>query len=267
MQHAAVPGSALAIVTVIDAHSAVMNRYTGETLVHIRTIVAPATIGTSDHMGDSPRLTYHSGTRGETASAAKQRASAGALRDFVTHVSHAVAEAAATAEWIVIGGTDRDVRELEKALVKCRVSQPVVRAALHRGLAVKSVLARVAAAIAAERDVRELKDVETLLERTGAHTTGVVGAVASMDVAERGAAGAIFMTPRFQHEHPHIAQRLIGIATAHRGRVVTVANAGAELLDAQGGGVGALLRYAPYKAERFDVSTDRGRVNDRWNDS
>ena len=236
------------IVTVIDAHSAVIDRFTGETLVHIRTIVAPSLTGTSDHMGDSPHRSYHSGTRGETATAARQRAHERLRRKFIASVADAVGEAAASAEWIVLGGAERDARSLERALAKSAVHPPVIAAPLHRGLSAKLAIDVIVAAIAAERDSRNLAAVDTLLERTGAHTTGVVGEAAVSNAADRGSAGVIFMTRHFQNEHAAAAERLATSARAHRALVVTVANAAADLLDANAGGVGAMLRYAPYKA-------------------
>ena len=237
-----------AIVVLIDAHSAVISHFGDGTLRRIRSIAAPATAGATDHMGNAPRQAFHPGTRGETARDAAQRARANARREFIHAVAPVVAAAAGRFEWIVVGGNRLYSLPLEELLMKSHERAVIPVRTLTRTVSTRLIIQRVAAAIQARIDEQNLADVQGLLERTGAHTTGVVGAVASIDAAARGAAETILMTRHYQELHPADVEQLVAAASTHNEHVVTVAGGAADLLDAQAGGVGALLRYAPYRA-------------------
>ena len=98
------PRSNAAVVVLVDAHSAIIARCADGLLTRVRSVDAPKIDGTSDHMGDSPRQSYHPGTRGETATDAAQRARAAARREFINQLSPMIARAAAPTELIVVGG-------------------------------------------------------------------------------------------------------------------------------------------------------------------
>ena len=87
-----------------------------------------------------------------------------------------------------------------------------------------------------------------LLERTGAHTTGVVGPIAVLDAAEHGAVDVVLMTTSFRAALRRRQPSKSPSATrAQNGRVMTVTDRAADLLDTHAGGVGALLRFALHK--------------------
>ena len=236
-----------AVVILIDAHTAIIDRCAGGTLTRIRSILAPRAHAASDHMGDAPRQSYHPGTRGETAAEAAQRARTTARSQIVSEAARIVVAVAERAECIVIGGNRQCAAALHRSLMSANVRSLIVAHDLHRALDAPAIVARVTAAVHAHVAAQDLADVEKLLERTGAHTTGVVGPVASLDSAERGAVDVVFVSPKYREEHPDDVARLVSVAGAHRGRVETIAPEAAALLDAQAGGVGALLRFAPYR--------------------
>jgi hypothetical protein len=73
---------------------------------------------------------------------------------------------------------------------------------------------------------------------------GVVGPIAVLDAAERGAAEIVFWSPAYIRQNPGAAAQLHAAVIAHHGEVVEVAGLAAELIDERAGGVGALLRYS-----------------------
>lgn len=247
MTHARNPRTTIAVVTLIDAHFAIVDRCADGTLTRLRSVHAARPHGASDHMGDAPRQSYHSGTRGETAGEAAQRARRAARRRFISEVAPIVAAAAAPTEWIVLGGNRLFAGALQQSLAKSHARAAIVADDLHRALPADTIAARVAAAVDAHLAAQDVAAVLTLLERTGAHTTGVVGPIASLDAAEHGAVDVVLMSPRYREQHPEDAARLVSATTARGGRVETIADRAAGILDARAGGVGALLRFALHR--------------------
>ena len=248
MKDARIPRTRSALVILIDAHAAIIDRCDDGALTRIRSVSMAEPHGTSDHMGDAPRQTYHSGTRGETAGEAAQRARTVARRRFIAHVTPIVAGSASPGELIVLGGSRLFTRALQHALTTLHAQDAVLADGLHRAQSAEAIVARVTTAVNEHLATRDLADVRALLERTGAHTTGVVGPMAALDAAEHGAADVVLMTPRYREEHTADAARLVVATRAQGGRVDTVSDGAAALLDAHGGGVGTLLRYALHRA-------------------
>ena len=239
--------TATAVVVLVDAHSAVIARCADGVLTRVRSVSAPRPHGASDHMGDWPRNSFHPGTRGETATDAAQRARASARREFVHRLAPIIAHATAATELIVVGGSRLVANALGDALAGSQGRRAIVTDNLHRVLSSEEVVARVTATVGAYLAKQDLADVRTLLERTGAHTTGVVGPMASLDAAEHGAVDGVLMTQRYQSQRADEAERIISATRAQNGRVVVVGGRAADLLDAHAGGVGALLRFALHK--------------------
>ena len=188
----------------------------------------------SDHMGDVPQQSYHPGTRGETAADAAQRARTTARRQFINAVAPIIAGAAAPTEWIILGGNRLFTSALRQALAKSHAGAVIVAGSLHRALRGDTITARVAAAVDAHLAAQDLADVAMLLERTGAHTTGVVGPVASLDAAEHGAVDVVLMSPRYRAQQPEDVARLVAATSARGGRggrVETITEEAARILD------------------------------------
>jgi hypothetical protein len=198
-------------------------------------------------MGDAPRPTYHSGTRGETAGDAAQRARTATRRRFIARVTPIVAAAAAPGEVIVLGGSRPFTIALQHSLATLHAQDALVAAGLHRAQSAEAIIERVTKVMDEHLAARDLADVRALLERTGAHTTGVVGPIAALDAAEHGAADLVLMTPDYQEQHPAEAARIVDATRAQGGRVDTVSRGAAALLDAHAGGVGTLLRYSLHR--------------------
>jgi stalled ribosome rescue protein Dom34 len=235
-----------AVVVLIDAHAAVIDRCDGSTLTRIHKLSAMHPHGTSDHMGNVPSVPFHTGTHGETATEAAERAAATVERHFIHRVAPMVADAAGANEWIVVGGNPSIAADLQLELARSHGLDPLVADNINHAMSADTLVERVNAVVNAERQAHDIDTVRTLLERTGAHTTGVAGPVAALDAATTGAAAIALVTPQFRSQHPADYNRIAAAVEAHAGRVETVSGEAAVLLDEQAGGVGALLRYATH---------------------
>ena len=232
------------LLVVIDGQGAVIDRHGAGQLSRLHTVATPVRRGETAHMGDAPRQRCHSGTRGSTTSGERQRARRTIYRRLVDQARSLVVASARGGEWIVIGGTPPLVHRLRAALPRHMIARGVVVPHLHRRLQSAELLDRCRAAIRSARAAADAAAIAALLERTGAHTTGVVGLIATLDAIEHGAADVVFVTSQFATAHPADVTRAAGAARAERGRIVLVDGEAAARLDAEGGGIGAALRFA-----------------------
>ncbi len=232
------------IVTLIDAKSVTLYRYSDGTVRTLTTKHALRRGGHADHMGDTPRQHFHGGTRGTTAHDEAERAHRVAAQRLLSRASEAIVAAAIDDAWIVIGGARELPAQLRELLPYAARERSIALPDALRKLprqAIAQVALRGAELLRAERD---RVAVEQLLEQTGAHANGVVGAVATLDALEHGAASELLLTPGFIDAHGMEADRAIDHALDDGTAIEVVTGAAAADLDARGGGVGAVLRFA-----------------------
>lgn len=232
------------IVVLIDRKAAVIDRLEGAALNRVASIEARPLMGHSDHMGDAPRLNFHSGTRGETIRDARARERERVRQEIAGRVTPLVADAASHDEWIVVGGNKEMVDLLHRTLATPLQARVILASGVRRTSRADTIVSRATAAIEARRSEDALIEVRRLLEATGAHTTGVTGPVATLDAVEHGAAEVVFLTSAYAAKRPDDAERLAAAARAHGGRFAVISSSAGQLLDEKGGGVGALLRFA-----------------------
>ena len=239
------------LIVVMDGRGVVVDQCLNGKLKRLHTLRAARARGDADHMGDAPRPRYHSGTRGTTASAARQIAQHSAQRRLIREALSFVVAAAGRNEWIVVGGTPAMAWELRKDLPPHLFPHAVVAPHLQRRLPAVEIVRRSSAATEPLRAASEAAAVHGLLERTGAHTSGVVGIVPTLDAIDHGAADILFLTPSFVTTHASDAAHAIERTLARRGRIARIEGEAAVRLDVEGGGIGAALRFPLHASPRL----------------
>lgn len=248
--------SRTAAVAIVDARSARMYRYQHaalEELDELRTSVwgEPPT-----HMGQPPRQGFHPGTRGLAGTDAASRERRLARERLMSDLAARLAKVAGSDGWILLGGTPMAAREARGALP----ARLAARARIVPGLHLRATAAEIAkAAAAAASEMRRSEDlaaVERVLDGAGANGRGAAGIAGTRGAMDAGALQRLFVTLRFLDRHPAESEELIRQALARRASVEVVSGEGAERLDAEGEGVGALLRYPRSSGAR----SERGRA-------
>lgn len=231
------------LIVVMDGRGVVVDRCSNGKLKRLHTVRAARARGDADHMGDAPRPRYHAGTRGTTASAARQIAQHAARRRLIREAMSLVVAAAGRDEWIVVGGTLAMAQALHGALPAHMIRRAVVARHLQPRLPTVEIIRRSSAALEPLRAESDAAAVHRLLEWTGAHTNGVVGIVATLDAIDHGAAEVLFLTRTFVTARALVAFQAVERALANRGRVARVGGEAAARLDTEGDGIGAVLRF------------------------
>ncbi|HEY6826560.1 MAG TPA: hypothetical protein VI259_06875 [Gemmatimonadaceae bacterium] len=238
-----------ALVVLIDSRTAALYAYANGQLESRGTFRTTPHGGDAPHMGDAPPLGFHGGTRGVTKHDAAQRARLSATRRLLAETTRAVSEAADGDAWIVIGGARELPGKLRDQLPPRVAERAIVLPELRRRVARQAIVDAAERGITLLRLERDRALLDEVLEHTGAHTNAVVGLVATLDAVDRGSAASVLLTPVFLSTHADNAERVLEGTLAEGGVVHLLDGAPAEELDAQGGGIGATLRFVPAYAQ------------------
>lgn len=232
------------LVALIDSRSSAVYEYAAGRVRTIATKHALRRGGQEDHMGAAPSPGFHAGTRGATESDRMQHARIIAAQRLTALVADVITHEAGERAWIVIGGARGVTVGLRNVLPEPLRNRAIVFSTLPRRARRDAIIKAAQRGADALRRERDRVSVDRLLERTGAHTTAVVGPLATLDALEHGAAAEVLITPWFLQAHASEAEQAIERALGEGAAVAVVSDVAAATLDERGGGIGAQLRFA-----------------------
>lgn len=230
------------VLAVVDVRSARVFRYAEGVLTPLNRMHAHARIDEPSHMGAAPRPSFHTGTRGATATSAVERArhegTYHMLRELVDHL----VQLASTDGWILIGGTP-NTAELAIAMLPQHVQARTGRVARLNQLTSTAELRRVASA-GARKLRRALDDriVDAVIARAAGQGRGAVGEAETRRALSCDAVHMLLLSTRFLAERPEVTEEMTRQALASAASVEIVAGDAGDRLDAVGG-VGGPLRF------------------------
>ena len=193
------------------------------------------------HMSAGPPAGFHHGTHGAVAHDEVERRRREGTRRMLDLVTDRALELAGPDGWLLTGGIPHISARLAHLLSK----QAPGRVRELEGLDVHASAADVTAdARAAARrfgDERDFADVRDVIERATPVGLGVLGRD-TRAMLDHSRVRELFLSQHFVARHLGDAEDAVRLARAQGARVVVVAGASAELLDAEGG-MAARLRY------------------------
>jgi hypothetical protein len=230
------------VVVVADARKARIFRYATGVLAPAETVHAHAVTEPPVHMGDAPRLGFHSGTRGTTGHDAAQHALHAGTKRMIDGVARRSAELAGHDGWILTGGIPE---------VSAHMAAAMEKVAPHRVLRMEELDIHATEAqvtAAAQRGASQLRD-----ETDMRHVSEIAGAAdderliargpsATRQALEQATVRELYLTSRFLQDHLADAEDAVRAAIAQGATVEEVSRAVADRLD-EFGGMGARLRY------------------------
>lgn len=186
----------------------------------------------------------HRNVRGATGADDMRRVQEASVQRLVSDTVERIVEHAGNSGWVVLGGAKDIVPRLLTALPRGIAERTLV----HPGMRSKATLADIRTAVdeggARLRQAREQRLVSELVERAHKNTRATVGLVSTRVAIELGAVEELLVTASAWAEHPREVEQVISGTLLQGGIVEHVEGAAARQLDAEAGGVGALLRFA-----------------------
>ncbi len=188
---------------------------------------------------------HHNG-RGSSASDDLQRVHDAQLQRLIADTVERVVQHAGNSGWIVLGGARDVVPRLLEGLPRSAAERTLV----HPGMSSKATIADIHAGVIEGatrlRHAREQRLVSELVERAHAKKNGraTVGLARTQSAIELGAVEELLLTRTAWSTHPGEVEQVVSGTLMQGGLVEHVDGDAARTLDAEGGGIGALLRFS-----------------------
>ncbi len=234
------------IAVIVGSREARIYRWHTGTLSRIEAVVASNAVNAespsrSRSSGDSAG---HHNARGSSAADDVRRVHEAQVQRLVADACERVVHHVGNSGWIVIGGAKDIVPRLLSALPKSAAERTLV----HPGMGSKATIAEIRAAVtegaARHRHAREQRLVSELVERAHAKTVrATVGLETTRSAIEMGAVEELLLTQAAWAKHPGEVEGVVSDTLMQGGLVEHVDGDAARTLDAEGGGIGALLRF------------------------
>ena len=231
------------VVAVIDARKASLYTYRAGALDHVDSLHAHHHAPAPAHMGDAPRLGFHSGTRGVAGRDALQRTRRAGTSRMLAELVDRITTLAGDDGWIVLGGIPRVVAHAARPLA----------AAGARVLALDSLDVHASTAQIADaarrgastlRDAWTRRQLDEIATEARAGGLGALGREATERALECASVRALFVSERYLAEHPGDVAAVVRAAIDQDASVEEVTRDASRELDAHGG-IAALLRFKP----------------------
>lgn len=231
------------IIAVMDARKATVYRYRAGTLEAVSTLRTHHDLTPPSHMGDTPRVGFHAGTRGKTGRDTVQRKQLAGMTRMLTELAESLTTLAGDAAWIVLGGIPRVVAH------SARLLEPLAPR-LH---ALGSLDVHASAAAIADaarrgasqlRDARDLRQIEEIAAHSDGRPLGALGRAAVEAVLQLSNVGALYVSERYLAEHAEEATEALRRAFDQHAVVEEVSGEAARRLD-QHEGIAVRFRYPP----------------------
>jgi hypothetical protein len=156
---------------------------------------------------------------------------------------------AADDEWVLLGG----IPEVAVALLSMLPTRLRTHARRPAGLDVHATDARIAEVVEtvvteASRQ-RDADRVDELFDQLGSSGQGMLGVEGVREALREHAVRRLYLTGTTLGYHPLEAEALVRAAFEEGAEIEYLSGSAATRLDEQGGGVGALLRFVPARAQ------------------
>ncbi len=232
------------IIAMVDAKRTDLYCYVAGACTLIAKVDATHVVNETLHMGSAPKTGFHGGTRGVTASEAKQREELEARDRMLSETAGQVLAAAGSTAWILLGGTRRVVARLAGDLVPAAGDRLLEVDALdiHATPAMIASAARHGASTL--RMAADMLRLATISDLAGARGLGVLGPDESWHALGQACVRDLYLTTRYRAAHVGDVEEIVRTALDQDAIVEEVTGQAAELLDALGG-MAAGLRFRP----------------------
>jgi hypothetical protein len=185
----------------------------------------------------------HRNVRGATGADEMRRLQEESMARLVADTVDRIVHVTGQTGWVVLGGTKDVVPRVLTALPRGIAERTLV----HPGLKAKATRTDIRDAVADGasrlRDAREQRLVSELVERAHKNARATVGLDPTRSAIELGAVEELLLTPSAWAAHPAEVEAVVSGTLLQGGIVEQVDGEAARTLDAEGGGVGALLRF------------------------
>lgn len=190
-----------------------------------------------------PRASNFSGTRGETVSDAAQRYLAVGTTRMMKRVKDLATELTDTEGFFLMGGSPEALAALKPMIPRSMEWRVLEQPSLHLEMSLPEVEEATAEGASALSKRRQEALLTQVVEQAHANGKGCLGGEETMKALEERRVDTLLLSRAFVEANPDYADQAVTLAFEQDADVRVLGGAPSEKLDAQGGGIGARLRY------------------------
>lgn len=231
------------LLVILDRREATVHRYLGSRLERLEHLHADTWLGDLEEIEVSKRPATHTGTRGETGTDAAKALLDNAAHQLVSRIIAELEEAGDNAP-VVLGGTDRQVAALRRALPEAFAERAHHEPAFHGDMNPAELVKQMSATASRLSDARQERLLSELVELGHAEGDACLGPDPTLRALREQRVRRLLVSAGLQRRDPDLVDRLVGEALADNGADVDLLarEAGARL-DEVAQGVAARLHY------------------------
>ena len=234
-----------ALVVMIDRHGANISRLVDDALRPVVSFSTDVTKDVGPHMGDSPRIGFHGGTRGETQTDAIQRQLREMRDRLVSQTARRIVAMANGGSFVALGGSPEATAHLLSALPPALAARTTVVSDLPLQTPTADIPRLARDALTPLVAAWEQRHFEELQRRAHANGHVAFGLEAMAAAAEVGAIEELILSETLCRERAAEVEPMVQQALLDGASVALAPPGAAAVLDAECGGVAAKLRFAP----------------------
>lgn len=231
------------IVAVVDSRRARLFEHVNGDIRELESLRADTFVGDLSDTGVRKSPTRSSGWRGETSSDRAQRVLEAASERMLKDVIGTLEDRAGNHGIVVLGGTPEMVRHMASAMPRRFAGRVGERPSLHMQMSLAEVREEVRSAAGDLSEREHSRSVQDLVEAARSGGSGALGAEATERALREGRVDKLLLSREFIRARPDYADDCVGAAFAQGGEVEEVSGEAGRLLDQEGGGMAARLRF------------------------
>lgn len=231
------------VVALLDSQRARIFRYRDGEVREVEDLRADTFLGDLTDVGVRKRASHRTGIRGETSTDQAHRALEVSTERLLKYLSEALMAAAGANGFVVLGGTPEAVTRAAQALPKALRTRVLEQPGLHVDMTDPEVrtAAEEAASTMTKRYQGEL--LAQVIDAARANGRACLGREDTERALEEMRVDTLLLSRTFIQDRAEAAEAAVGTALAQGAAVEELSDEGAALLDREGGGIAARLRF------------------------
>ncbi|MDP2958531.1 MAG: hypothetical protein Q8N53_19045 [Longimicrobiales bacterium] len=230
-------------VVLVDGRRARVFEQVEGAIVEIKGIVANADLGDLGDVGMSKSSSRTSGVRGETSTDQANRLREVAAERLRKELADLIGARVGADGIVVVGGPTEASKKLLALLPRKLGDRVAEWPSLHLEMSSAEVREEVRAAAGDLRERGHQALVAAVMDAARAGGRGTLGRQDTLAALEAMSVDTLLLSRGFIQEHPGIADHAVGLAFVQGADVEEVSGAVAEVLDGEGAGIAARLRF------------------------
>lgn len=233
----------LVLTVLVDSRRARVFEYRNGQLSEPEDLKAETFLGDLTDINVSKRATSRSGVRGKTGTDAAQRFLEVGSERMLKRLMQLVTERMGDSGVLVIGGTDEAVAAAKGHLPQQVRERVVSRSSMHVEMSDAEIREELEKAASTLNQALQKGQLESIVDQARAGGRGALGPEAVEKALREGRVDTLLLSRNFIRASPDYADHLVGAAFEQHADVEELSGEGADVLDLEGEGVGARLRY------------------------